>query len=54
MKKYDESRRTGIFLSAVKRRQANWTGHILRRICLLKHVIEGKRERNDEKTRKKT
>jgi replicative superfamily II helicase len=24
------------------RRQANWIGHILRRNCLLKHVIEGK------------
>ena len=26
----------------VKRRNANWIGHILRRNCLLKHVIEGK------------
>jgi coproporphyrinogen III oxidase len=26
----------------VKRRKANWIGHILRRNCLLKHVIEGK------------
>jgi hypothetical protein len=25
-------------------RKANWIGHILRRNCLLKHVIEGKRE----------
>jgi hypothetical protein len=23
----------------LKRRKANWIGHILRRICLLKHVI---------------
>jgi hypothetical protein len=26
----------------VKRRKANWIGHILRTNCLLKHVIEGK------------
>jgi hypothetical protein len=28
----------------VKRRKANWIGHILLRNCLLKHVIEGKVE----------
>jgi hypothetical protein len=28
----------------IKRRKANWIGHILRRNCLLKHVIEGKEE----------
>jgi hypothetical protein len=27
-------------LHTVKRRKANWIGHILRRNCLLKHVIE--------------
>jgi hypothetical protein len=27
-----------------KRRKSNWTGHILRRNCLLKHVTEGKIE----------
>jgi hypothetical protein len=26
----------------IKRRKANWIGHILRRNCLLKQVIEGK------------
>jgi hypothetical protein len=31
-------------LHAVKRRKANWIGHILRRNCLLKQVIEGKIE----------
>jgi hypothetical protein len=31
-------------LHTIKRRKANWMGHILRRNCLLKHVIEGKRE----------
>jgi hypothetical protein len=28
-------------LHTVKRRKANWIGHVLRRNCLLKHVIEG-------------
>ena len=28
-------------LRSIKRRKANWIGHILRRILLLKHVIEG-------------
>jgi hypothetical protein len=29
-------------LETVKRREANFTGHILHRNCLLKRVIEGK------------
>ena len=29
-------------LQTLKRRKDDWTGHILRRNCLLKHVIEGK------------
>jgi hypothetical protein len=28
-------------LQTIKRRKANWIGHILRWNCLLKHVIEG-------------
>jgi hypothetical protein len=28
-------------LHTIKRRKAKWIGHILRRNCLLKHVIEG-------------
>jgi hypothetical protein len=28
-------------LQTVERRKANWIGHILRRNCLLKYVIEG-------------
>jgi ribosomal 50S subunit-associated protein YjgA (DUF615 family) len=28
-------------LHTIKRRKANWIGHILRRNCLLKHAIEG-------------
>jgi hypothetical protein len=31
-------------LQTIKRRKANWIGHILRRNCVLKHVIEGKLE----------
>jgi hypothetical protein len=31
-------------LHTIKIRKANWIGHILRRNCLLKHVIEGKLE----------
>jgi hypothetical protein len=29
-------------LQIIKRKKANWIGHILRRNCLLKHFIEGK------------
>jgi hypothetical protein len=32
------------------RRMANWTGHILRRNCFLKHVFEGKLEGKLEMT----
>jgi hypothetical protein len=35
-------------LHTVKGRRANWIGYILRRNCLLKHVIEGKIERRIE------
>ena len=31
-------------LHRIKRRKANWIGHILRRNCFLKHVIGGKIE----------
>ena len=42
-------------LHAIRRRKAKRIGHILRRNCPLKHVIEGKvEERSDGKTRKKT
>jgi hypothetical protein len=34
----------------IKRRKANWIGHILRRNCLLKHVIEGNTNRGIEMT----
>jgi hypothetical protein len=29
-------------LHTIKRRKDNWIGHIMRRNCLLKHVMEGK------------
>jgi hypothetical protein len=41
----------------IKRRKANWIGHIWRRNCLLKHVTEGTVKRtykSDGKKRKKT
>ena len=31
-------------IHTIKRRKANWIGHILHRNCPLKHVIEGKTE----------
>jgi hypothetical protein len=34
----------------IKRRKVNWIGHILRRNCLLKHVIGGKLKGRIEKT----
>ena len=34
----------------IKRRKANWIGHILRRNCLLKHVTKGKIEGRIEVT----
>jgi hypothetical protein len=37
-------------LITVRIRTTNWIGHILRRNCLLKHVIEGKIEGKMEVT----
>jgi hypothetical protein len=37
-------------LSTIKRRKDYWIGHILRRNCLLKHLIEGKLEGRIEMT----
>jgi len=31
-------------LHTIKKRKASWIGHMLRRNCLLKHVIEGETE----------
>jgi len=44
-------------LHEIRKRKANWIGHILRRNCLLQRVIEGKiqgGDKSDRKTRKKT
>jgi len=40
----DRAKEKGNILHTIKRRNANWIGHILHRNCLLKHVIEGKIE----------
>ena len=43
-------------LHEIRKRKANWIGHILRTNCLLKQVIKGKikgRDGSDKKTRKK-
>jgi hypothetical protein len=37
-------------LHKIKRRKANWSGHMLRRNCLLKHFIRGKIEGGIEVT----
>ena len=31
-------------LHTVKRKKGNWIGHVLRRNCLVKHVVEGNTE----------
>ena len=40
-------------LHEIGKRKANWIGHILRRNCLLKHVIEGKIKGEMEGTRRR-
>jgi len=40
-------------LQEIRKRKANWVGHILRRNCLLKQVIEGKIEGEMEVTRRR-
>ena len=39
-------------LHAIRKRKANWIGHILRRNCLLKQVIEGKIKGDVDVTRR--
>ena len=41
------------FLHEVRKRKANWIGHILRRNCLLQQVIEGKIKGQIEVTRRR-
>jgi hypothetical protein len=40
-------------LHEIRKRKANWIGHILRRNCLLKQVIEGKIRGEMEVTRRR-
>ena len=40
-------------LQEISKRKANWIGHILRRNCLLQHVIEGKIKGQIEVTRRR-
>ena len=40
-------------LHEIRKRKANWIGHILRRNCLLKQVIEGKIKREMEVARRR-
>jgi hypothetical protein len=40
-------------LHEIRQRKANWTGHILRRNCHLKQVIEGKIKGETEVTRRR-
>ena len=41
-------------LREIRKRKANWIGHILRRNCLLQQVIEGKIKGQIEVTRRRT
>jgi hypothetical protein len=50
MKKYYTVKEERNIVQTIKRRKANWIGHILCRNCLLKHVIEGKLEGRIEVT----
>ena len=40
-------------LHEIRKRKANWIGHILRRNCLLKQVIEGEIKGETEMTRRR-
>jgi hypothetical protein len=41
-------------LHTIKRRNTDWICYLLHRNCVLKHVIEGRKDRSDGRTRKKT
>jgi len=43
----------GNILPTVKRRQANWIGHVLRKNCLLKHVVVGKMTRTGRRGKRR-
>jgi len=40
-------------LHEIRKRKANWIGHILRRNCLLEQVTEGKKKGQREVTRRR-
>ena len=40
-------------LHEIRKRKANWIGHILRRNCLIKQIIEGKIKGQIEVTRRR-
>ena len=40
-------------LNEIRKRKAHWIGHILRRKCLLKHLIEGKIKGQIDVTRRR-
>ena len=40
-------------LHVIKRRKANWIGHILSRDCFLEHFIEGKIEKRISVTKRR-
>jgi hypothetical protein len=42
-----------LFLHEIRKQKANWIGHILRRNCILKQVIEGKIKGQIEVTRRR-
>jgi len=42
--KYKKSQVKRNVLQTIKRRKANWIGHILHKTCLLRHVFEGQIE----------
>ena len=41
-------------LHRTNRRKTNWIGHIMCRNCLLKHVIERKKQRKKERKKDRT
>jgi hypothetical protein len=49
-KYYEVERNIGC---TIKRRKANWNGHVLHRNCCLKHVIEGTLEGTTRRGRKR-
>ena len=50
MRRYYRVKQERNILHSIKRREANWIGHILRSNCHLRHVIEGKIEGRMEVT----